>query len=230
MGWLDECNIPLLCYSARLRDATHRPNMLFVECTPGLDTLFMEKLAKRKVSFSQTKTSPELVGLPIGGDRLWAASAQDGVRFGQHPLNQTLLSKLAHRPCTSKPHSFFTATKQEILHYHEHTCSLGLTQHPRGRHYSWRNYLNPGAEVRLCQHERHVAQVRRQAHYSEFHMDPDFLLKVMGSQVFDISQNIDHHSFPRGIIPRPLCSSTMYSEALSVCSSIRTMDGPRLVF
>lgn len=211
--WLDKMNLPLIFYAARLRDPLHLPKVLFLECTVGLDLRFIERLSMNNVRFSACKLGPAKVGMPICGDRLWAASAQAPFQFKKHPFNDAVLKQCVERTVSISPDQFMSASYEEIHSFHALLGGQRLQAHPRGKAFRWQDYFSPGTSARMLQHSLRLAKMRTDMgnHLSKF--PAESVRDLMRKQVFDVSQNVTYASEPKGLIPRPLCSSMMFSES-----------------
>ena len=78
--WIDPSNIPRIALACGMRRSLCSvPHLLILECTPELELEWLEKLSGHRLAFKKVVLGPMDVGVPVTGERVWAASTSDGV-------------------------------------------------------------------------------------------------------------------------------------------------------
>ena len=205
-GWLGHENLVLILWAMAARFKC--PDLTFLECTPQLDLAFLTMLSGGRLIWHCAYLGPYNVGLPVVGERVWATAAGAGgkLMFRENPYADELLVSCVYRKVLISPAVFLCASRSEVEKYLDEVNSTRdkIQPHPRGKRYRAEDYLGTSYQCRLDMHREAAAKLRLR--------DPSLLNTEF---FYDVSQNVTWSRRPDGLLPRPLCSSTVWCERLN---------------
>ena len=126
--------------------------------------------------------------------------------FRENPYADELLLGSVYRKVLIFPAVFMCALKSEVEKYLDEVNSTRdkIQPHPCGKRYRTEDDLGSSYQCRLAMHRDFAAKTRLR---DLSLLDTDF--------DFDVSQNVNWSRRPNGLLPRPLCSSTIWCERLN---------------
>ena len=147
---------------------------------------------------------PKHCGIPVGGQRIWAASATPGGKlvFHGNPFSDEVLTNCVFRKVIGFPSMFLFATKPQVYKYLD-VLNGGRLAALSSRKFRPEDYLTSHTSARLHFHRFKVAQTRER-----------FPAMQATTMYLDISQNVDWSSHQGGDLPRQTTSSCIWVDGL----------------
>lgn len=201
-GWLSSSTAHTILWAWGL--SQRPPDLVSIENVPEFDLEFVETLSGLK--FSTVVMGPEVIGIPQMGDRLWGMAPGPRFKFKADPFALPSLKEFIVRKLVKTGEIFMIADEEHVMKYMDHINQnqAQLCPHPRGKRWAPELCLGTGYATRLDIHRLSAGTLRR---------DQPELIGV--DVFFDISQNPNFTSKPRGLFPRPASSTFVWCESLS---------------
>lgn len=180
----------------------HPPDLVLLECTPQLDLHWLKVLSGGRLQWLSCVLGPKHVGLPVSGQRIWAAAAAGKLQYRNNPFADETLVECAFRRVVGKPAMFLFASKGEVYEYLD-ALNQGRLKKLSAKRLRPEDYLTAHSSCRLHFHRLKAAHVRV--------VSPELLASPM---FMDISQNVDWSRSMDGSLPRPTTSTMVWIDTL----------------